>query len=412
MATLKPFPALRPDPTEAKEICAPPYDVLNSEEAREMAEGNPLSFLRVSKPEIEMDPNVDPYSPEVYEHGAANLRRMIREGHLFQDDKPCYYIYKLVMGSHAQIGLVAAASCAEYDANVVKKHELTRPDKEDDRMRHIEILGAQTGPVFLTYRAVPEIDALIDSQIANKPDYDYVADDGIAHTAWVVKDDEVIRKIEEAFQRVPALYVADGHHRSAAAARIAKEHAAKNENHNGEEPYNFFLSVTFPHDQMQILGYNRVVRDLVDMNEEEFLAKLGEVMDISDPIDSPNPTKKGEITMYLGGTWRLLTWKAGVANGEDTVSTLDTALLQANVLDPLLGVRNPRTDKRIHFVGGIRGTAELERLVDSGKHTVAFALYPVSVEDLMAIADEDGLMPPKSTWFEPKLRDAMMSHML
>ena len=412
MATLKPFPALRPDPTEAKEICAPPYDVLNSEEAREMAEGNPLSFLRVSKPEIEMDRGVDAYSPEVYEHGAANLRRMMREGHLFQDDKPCYYIYKLVMGTHSQIGLVAAASCAEYDQDIIKKHELTRHDKEDDRMRHIEILGAQTGPVFLTYRAQPEIDALINSQIAYKPDYDYVADDGIKHTAWVVSDDDTIRRIREAFQKVPLLYVADGHHRSAAAARIAKEHAAANPNHTGGEPYNSFLSVTFPHDQMQILGYNRVVKDLNGATEEEFLEKLARVADISGEPASPSPAGKGEVTMYLGGKWRLLRWKPGVIQGGDTVATLDSALLQQSVLDPLLDIRNPRTDKRIHFVGGIRGTGELERLVNSGDHAVAFALYPVSVEDLMSIADEGGLMPPKSTWFEPKLRDAMMSHML
>ncbi len=412
MAILKPFPALRPDPAKAAQICAPPYDVLNTEEARAMADGNPLSFLRVSKPEIELAADVDPYSKAVYEHGAANLRRLIGGGSLIQDEKPCYYLYRLVMGEHSQLGLVAAASCAEYDTGVIKKHELTRPDKEDDRMRHINILGSQTGPVFLTYRAQPNIDSLFAAQTERDPDYDYVADDGIRHTAWVINDDTVIAQIEAAFVSVPALYVADGHHRSAAASRVAKERAAANPDHTGDEAYNYFLTVTFPDNQMQILGYNRAVKDLNGKDAAAVLEEIAKVADITPAPENHRPRCKSEVTMYIDGKWHLLTWKSEIANSGNSVDRLDVSILQQKILTPVLNIGNPRTDKRITFVGGIRGTGELSKLVNSGEWAIAFALFPTSIGELIAIADEDGLMPPKSTWFEPKLRDAMFCHMI
>jgi uncharacterized protein (DUF1015 family) len=403
---------LRPRFDEAQQICTLPYDVMNTEEAREMAEGNPLSFLRVTRPEIELPDDADPYSPEVYQLGASNMRKLVEQGHLVREDKPVYMFYRLVMGNHTQTGLVAAASCQEYDAGIVKKHELTRPDKEDDRTRHIEILGAQTGAVFLTYRATEETDKLFAEQTARTPDIDYTAKDGIRHSAWMVRDANAIEAIEQAFRNVPALYVADGHHRSAAASRVARDRATRNPGHTGQEPYNYFLTVTFPHNQMQILGYNRAVKDLNGMTEGQFLSRLETVARVEAAPADHRPRRKGEATMFLDGKWHLLTWKKDVVPQADPVGGLDVSVLQERVLTPMLAIGNPRTDKRINFIGGIRGTAELERLVKSGKYAVAFALYPTSVEDLMAIADADGLMPPKSTWFEPKLRDAMAVHVI
>lgn len=413
MATLKPFRILRPRADKAADICTLPYDVMNTEEARRMAEGKPLSFLRVTRSEIEFPEDADPYSDAVYRHGAENLRRMIAEGHLFQDPEPVYMLYKLVMGSHAQVGLVAAASCAEYDNGIIKKHELTRPDKEDDRMRHINILAAQTGAVFLTYKAETSIDAIVAEQTKRTPDIDFTAEDGIRHSAWVVKDAATIGRIEGAFAKVPALYVADGHHRSAAASRVAKERKAANSAHNGTEPYNFFLTVTFPHNQMQIMPYNRAVKDLNGLTEAQVLERIAKIGDLSDAPTDHMPTRKGEATVYIGGKWRLLRFKQAVVDSQpDTVAKLDVSVLQDHVLSPILGIGDPRIDKRISFVGGIRGTGELEKLVNSGKYAIAFAMYPTSINDLMTIADEDGLMPPKSTWFEPKLRDAMAVHLI
>ena len=413
MATLKPFRALRPDPKKAKDICAPPYDVLSSQEAREMAEGNPLSFLRVSKPEIELDPNVDPYSTEVYSHGARNLRGMIDDGHLIQDEKPCYYIYRITMGEHRQTGLVALASCEEYDRGIVKKHELTRPDKEDDRTRHINLLGAQTGNVFLSYRSVSSIDSVLADLSKGTPDYDFVADDGVRHEAWVISDDNDIREIEQSFLTVSTLYIADGHHRSAAASRVAKERQEANAHHTGEEPYNYFLTVTFPHNQVQILGYNRAVKDLNGHTAEELLKKIEEVADVREIPEARQPQKKDEVTFYMDGKWRSFTWLPTVLDhAQSAAATLDVAVLQKEILGPYLGIGDPRVDKRVKFVGGIRGTRELEKLVDSGEWAVAFSMFPTSMRELMAIADEGGLMPPKSTWFEPKLRDGLMVHLI
>ncbi len=412
MAILKPFPALRPTPSSARAICALPYDVVNTEEARAAAEGNPLSFFRVSRPEIELPPGVDPYGDAVYAHGAANLRKLIEAGRLFQDTKPCYYLYRQVMGHHSQTGVVAVASCDEYDRGLVKKHELTRPDKEDDRTRHINILHSQTGPVFLTYRATPEVDQLVHRLTAAEPEVDFVADDDVRHTAWVVSDDEHIRALAAAFRAVPALYIADGHHRSAAASRVARERAASNPQHTGQEPYNFFLAVSFPHNQMQILGYNRAIKDLNGLSADHALERLAQFGKVTNLLNGRNPMHKGEVTFYLDGRWHALTWKNELQHGPDAVARLDVSILQDHVLAPLFAIGNPRTDKRISFVGGIRGIQELERLVNARQFAIAFAMYPTSIEELMAIADEGGLMPPKSTWFEPKLRDAMMCHML
>jgi uncharacterized protein (DUF1015 family) len=412
MATLKPFRTLRPKPELAKDICTLPYDVMSTAEARQMAEGNPLSFLRVTRPELEMADDVDSYSSEVYARGAANLQKLISQGNLVQDDQPVYLLYRLIMGDHVQTGLVAVASCKEYDEGIVKKHELTRPDKEDDRTRHINILGAQTGAVFLTYKATPVLDKIFVEQTKRSPDVDLVAEDGIRHSAWVISETEIITSIEDGFKAVSALYVADGHHRSAAASRVAREKTGQNAHHTGDEDYNYFLTVTFPHDQMQILGYNRAVKDLNNLSVDELLKKLAMVAQISEAPANHLPSSKGECTMYLDGKWHLLTWKPEVAQQGSTVDQLDVAVLQSNVLTPLLSIGDPRTDKRISFIGGIRGTAELEKLVNSGDYAVAFAMYPTSVEELMAIADEDGLMPPKSTWFEPKLRDAMAVHLI
>lgn len=407
MATLKPFRILRPDFARASEVCTLPYDVMNADEARTMAEGKPDSFLRVTRSEIEFPADANPYSDEIYEHGAKNLRRMIDAGVLVREEQPVYMIYRQIMGDHTQYGIVGAASCAEYDSGVIKKHELTRPDKEDDRTRHINILGAQTGAVFLTYPAQPEIDEIVKEQSQRAPDIDFTSEDGIQHTAWMVRDNAAITRLMQAFANVPALYVADGHHRSAAALRVAKERKA-----GDDAPAGLFLTVNFPDNQVQILGYNRVVKDLNGRTKEDFLSELMEIAEVLPAPPEHEPREKGEVTMYVDGEWYLLRWKPAIASRGDAVAQLDVSVLQDNVLSPLLGIGDPRTDKRISFVGGIRGTGELERLVNSGENAVAFALYPTSINDLMTIADQNGLMPPKSTWFEPKLRDAMAVHLI
>lgn len=410
MAILKPFRALHPRPDTAEAVCEPPYDVMNTAEARRMADGNPHSFLRVTRAEIEFPSDADPYSDEVYRRGAENLRRLIKEGILVREQQPVYLLYRLVMGGHSQLGLVAVASCAEYDAGIVRKHELTRPDKEDDRTRHINLLGAQTGPVFLTYKARADVDALLAELSGGEPDIDFTAPDGVRHSSWIVRDGEAAGRIEALFREVPELYIADGHHRSAAASRVARERNAAAA--TGGEPFQYFLTVTFPHDQVRILGYNRAVRDLNGLSGADFLAKLGGAGQLGEAPADHLPRRKGEVTVYLDGKWHLLTWKPELTGEGDPVAGLDVSVLQEQILAPVLAIGDPRLDKRISFVGGIRGTAELERLVDSGEYAVAFALHPTSVEELMAIADAGGLMPPKSTWFEPKLRDAMAVHLI
>ena len=404
MATLKPFAALRPKPELAAQICELPYDVMNSEEAREIAAGNPYSFLHVSKPEIDLEPGVDVYSEAVYAKGAENFRLLQEQGALVQDSQPGYYLYRQIMDGHAQVGLVAAASCAEYDVEIIKKHELTRPAKEDDRVRHIEALDSQTGPVFLTYRADAELDAFFERVIATEPDIDFTAEDGVQHTAWNVFNAGDIAYLQAKFEAIDFLYIADGHHRSAAASRV-------NASRSGAGQSGFFLTVTFPHNQMKILPYNRAVKDLNGLDAESFLKRLGTIFEITEG-GARGCGAKNELGLYLKGTWRRLVFKPEFAKADTPMDELDVALLQNHVLHPILAIDDPRTSDRIDFIGGIRGTAELERLVDGGDYACAFSMYPTSIEDLMAIADAGGIMPPKSTWFEPKLRDAMFCHMI
>lgn len=404
MATVTPFAALRPDPRLAERVCELPYDVMSSAEAKEMAAGNPLSFLRVSKPEIELPDGTDPYSDEVYAKGRENFRKLIDDGVLRQDPQPMFHFYRQVMGKHSQIGLVALASCEEYLKNIVKKHELTRPDKEDDRVRHIESLEAQTGPVFLTYKAVKAIDTLAFRVTAEEPEIDFVAPDGVRHSSWPVSDPADIQLLVEEFEKLPALYIADGHHRSAAAGRVFESRGSAGGSGG-------FLTVIFPHNQMNILAYNRALKDLNGRTSEQVLEELGRVFEISD--DGPaTPAAKHKLGLYLGGKWYGLSFRPAFMTGRPPIDLLDVSLLQTEVLAPLFGIDDPRTSKRIAFVGGIRGTAELEKLVDSGEYACAFSMFPTSIEDLMDIADADGIMPPKSTWFEPKLRDAMFSHLI
>jgi uncharacterized protein (DUF1015 family) len=404
MATIQPFAALRPDPKLADRICALPYDVLSSEEARQIAAGNPLSFLHVSKPEVDLPPSTDLYSPEVYAKGKANFRKLVDQGALRQDKEPCFYLYRQIMGQHQQVGLVAAASCEDYMCGTIKRHELTRPDKEDDRVRHIEALDSQTGPVFLIYRARTKMHELIARRTAQSPQIDFTASDGVRHTAWVVAETSDIDLIRTEFAPTESLYIADGHHRCAAAARVYR--ARKGAGHSGS-----FLSVIFPHNQTQILPYHRVLKDLNGLAPAQLLEKLDSVF-IVHPQGTAQPTRRHELGFYLAGRWHTLNFRPRFAATSDPLEKLDVTLLQKYVLEPIFGISDPRTSTRINFVGGIRGPAELQRLVDEGDYACAFGMYPTGIDELLAIADAGGIMPPKSTWFEPKLRDAMFCHML
>jgi uncharacterized protein (DUF1015 family) len=414
MSIVKPFKALRPKKDFAKQVAAPPYDVISSSEAHEMAAGNALSFLHVNKPEIDLDPDINIYDPVVYKKGAENLKKMIDDKIFMQDADPCFYLYRQIMGKHQQIGLVACASVAEYDEDKIKKHELTRIEKEDDRLNHVMHLNAQTGPVFLTYIAKQEIDFLFSKVTDGEPEYDFSADDGIRHTVWLISDPKIINTIESEFATIDYLYVADGHHRSAAASRACAQLADKNSSHSGDEEYNFFLTVIFPHNQMQILDYNRVITDLNGLDKESFLAQLLDkflVREFSSE-DGYRPSITHDFGMYLDGMWYRLSAIPGTWNDMDPIERLDVSILYENILKPILGIGDLRKDKRIDFVGGIRGLDELRRRVDSGEMQVAFALYPTSIEDLMSIADAGKTMPPKSTWFEPKLRSGLLIHLL
>jgi uncharacterized protein (DUF1015 family) len=412
MSLIRPFAGLRPAPGRAADVAAPPYDVLNSNEARLRAEGRPWSFLHISKPEIDLPEGTDPYDASVYAKGKENFDRMRAEGVLQQDEKPCYYLYRLIMGNHQQIGLVAAASVADYDTNRIRKHEFTRPDKEDDRVRQVDALNAQTGPVFLTYRHDATIDALVSRVTAAAPEFDITADDGVKHAFWPVTDEGDISTITATFDAMPAIYIADGHHRSAAASRVAAMRKAASPNHTGDESYNYFLSVIFPDDQMMILDYNRVITDLNGLSGDELLQQVGEKFSVSAEAAAVKPATNQEFGMYLGGKWYRLRINADCIPANDPVGQLDVSLLASNLIDPILGISDPRRDKRIDFVGGIRGLKELERRVDSGEMAIAFSLFPTRMDQLMSVADANEVMPPKSTWFEPKLADGLVSHLL
>jgi len=401
MAVIKPFAALRPKSELAGQICELPYDVMSSEEARELAKRNALSFLHVSKPEIDLPRGTDLYSAAVYEKGKENFARLIEEGALIQDQRPCFYLYRQVMGKHSQVGLVGVASCEDYLKSIVKKHEYTRPDKENDRVRHIEALDAQTGPAFLVYRAVPEMKALIQKKTAETPEVDFTAKDGVRHTSWTLHETPEVEKI---FGSIRWLYIADGHHRSAAAARVFQ--ARKGAGGSG-----YFLSVIFAHDEIQILPYNRVLADLNGLTPKQVLQRVGLSCEM-DESGAAQPKGRHELGFYFEGRWRTLRFRQTLTSAKDPIQRLDVSLLQDHVLEPIFGIDNPRTSHRINFAGGIRGTGELEKLVNSGEYACAFSMYPTGIDELMAIADAGGIMPPKSTWFEPKLRDGMFSHLL
>jgi uncharacterized protein (DUF1015 family) len=406
LSLIQPFRALRPAPGRAAEILAPPYDVLTSAEARERAKGKPLSFLHISKPEIDLDPTTDPYSRAVYDKAAENFHRMIATGAVIRDARPCYYVYRLTWRDRVQTGLAAVASLADYETNRVRKHELTTPTKEDDRVRQIEAVNAQTGPVMMAYPEAPAIDAMLANAAAGAPQVDVTADDGVRHQMWVISDNATIAALTKTFDALSAIYIADGHHRSAAAARVARGRNSKGGAHE------HFLSVIFPHHQMTILDYNRVVRDLNGRSAEELLAALPDRF-MAAPSDRPvRPATSGEFGMFLGGRWYRLTIKPELIPNSDPIGRLPVTLLARNILEPLFGIKDQRTDKRIDFVGGARGLEGLEQRIRSGEMAVAFALYPTQMSDVMAVADAGGIMPPKSTWFEPKLADGMVNHVL
>jgi uncharacterized protein (DUF1015 family) len=410
MPLIKPFAGLRPAPGRAADVAAPPYDVMNAAEARQMVAGRPWSFLHISRPEVDLPEDIDPFDPAVYAKARANLEQMLAERVLIRDAAPCYYVYRLTMGRHRQTGLVAAASVAAYEADRIKKHEFTRPVKEDDRVRQIDALDAQTGPVFLVYRANTAIDALLARACESAPELDITAADGVQHALWVVDDEAIIERLGVCFEALDSLYVADGHHRSAAAARIARSRRAADPDPAAAHEY--FLSVIFPHDQMQILPYNRVVRDLHGLDAATFLRRIAIPFQVQQSAEPVQPACTAEFGMYLDGNWYRLVLDPARVPWDDPVGRLDVSLLQDNLIEPILGIVDPRRDERIDFVGGIRGLDGLAARVDSGDMRVAISLHATRMDDLMAVADAGEVMPPKSTWFEPKLADGLVSHVL
>ncbi|MEW5847006.1 MAG: DUF1015 family protein [Bacteroidota bacterium] len=412
MVKIKAFKGIRPPREIAKEVAARPYDVLNSQEAK--AEAGEKSLLHITKPEIDFDPIIDEHTQQAYDKAVENFRKWKERGWLVQDPKEMYYVYAQTMEGRTQYGLVAACHFEDYMEGRIKKHELTRPDKEEDRMIHIRIQNANIEPVFFAYPAHKEMDEIISNVVkAKKPEYDFVADDGFGHHFWVIDDEVTIKRITEIFASIPALYVADGHHRTAAAARVGLEKKNANPNHRGDEEYNYFLAVIFPDNQLKIIDYNRVVKDLNGLTSEQFLQKLHEGFVVEEKgTEIYKPQHLHNFSMYLDGKWYSLTAKPGTYNDNDPIGVLDVTILSNLVLDPILDIRDLRTSKRIDFVGGIRGLGELKKRVDSGEMKVAFALYPVSMKQLIDIADTGNIMPPKTTWFEPKLRSGLVIHSL
>ena len=413
MAIFKPFQGYRPPAEIVKELASRPYDVLNSEEARAEAGDNPYCFLRVVKPEIEFSKGTNLYSQEVYDKAKANFQVFIEKGYLVQDKKRHFYVYAQRWGEKTQYGIVGCAGVEDYLNNNIKKHELTRPDKEEDRMKHVRELNANAEPVFFSYPSNQQIDAIVSGLVKDAPVYDFVADDGFGHQFWVIDDDAVISRLEQLFSEVPAFYVADGHHRTAAAALVGNEKKEKNPGHTGDEEYNLFMAVVFPDNQLTIIDYNRVVKDLNGLSKTEFLNLLDKHFVVKEEGSiAYKPDRLHTFGMYLEGTWYSLEARSGTFDDSDPIGVLDVTILSNLVLDEILGIKNMRTDKRIDFVGGIRGLVELERRVNSGEMAVAFSMYPVSMQQLIDIADTGNIMPPKTTWFEPKLRSGLVVHTL
>ena len=411
MVRIKPFAAVRPPKEIAEEVAARPYDVLNSAEAK--AEASEKSLLHITKPEIDFEPMPDEHSQEVYDQAVKNFKEWQEKGWLVQDSKPCYYIYAQTMNGKTQYGLVLCAHTDDYSEGKIKKHELTRKDKEDDRMIHVRIQNANIEPVFFSYPDNAEIDAIVRKYTAGKPEYDFTAEDGFGHHFWVIDDDDTIKRITEIFKDIPAFYVADGHHRTAAAARVGAEKRTGNSGHTGDEEYNFFMAVAFPESQLTIIDYNRVVKDLNGLSPEDFLKALEKDFIVEKKgAGIYKPGHLHNFSMYLGGEWYSLEAKGGRYDDSDPIGVLDVTILSSLVLDKILGIKDLRTDKRIDFVGGIRGLGELSKRVDSGEMAVAFALYPVSMKQIVDIADSGNIMPPKTTWFEPKLRSGLAIHKL
>ncbi len=413
MAIFKPFRGYRPPKEIVKDLASRPYDVLNSAEAREEVGDNKYSFLRVVKPEVELPEGIDPYSQQLYDKARENFRRFIQDGYLVRDNKPNFYVYAQSWGEKTQYGIVGCAGVEDYMNDIIKKHELTRPDKEEDRMKHVRVTNANAEPVFFTYRKEQAIDEIVEKVIQAAPVYDFVADDGFGHHFWVIEDDDLTGKLEKLFAGVDYFYVADGHHRTAAAALVGNEKKKNNPDHKGDEPYNFFMAVVFPDDQLTIIDYNRVVKDLNGLSKEDFLARLEKDFVIEKKGASEyKPAELHEMSMYLEGEWYGMKARAHTYDDNDPIGVLDVTILSNTVLEPLFDIKNLRTDKRIDFVGGIRGLGELKRRVDSGEMKVAFALYPVSMKQLIDIADTGNIMPPKTTWFEPKLRSGLVVNAL
>jgi uncharacterized protein (DUF1015 family) len=406
VAVIRPFRALRPQIDRAESVASVPYDVVNTDEARVLAHGNPFSFLHVSRPEIDLPAGTDIHSDIVYRKAVENFEKLIAECPMEKESEPSIYLYRLIMGNHEQIGIVACCSVDEYDNSTIRKHERTRRDKEDDRTRHMLMLKAQTGPVFLTYRRRADIDDQVSAAVSATPLYDLTAPDGVRHTIWRISDSDSLVK---SFESVPLLYIADGHHRAASASRARAELRDQSFAHTGKEDYNYFLTVIFPDSQVQILAYNRTVQDLNGLSQEQFLDSIKEQFSISENA-SPEPPERGNWSMYLDGKWYGLQLSPATTQPAGTVAGLDVSILQDRLLDPILGIKDVRTDKRVDFIGGLRGTKELERLVDEGKAAVAFSLFPTTVSELLMVSDANEIMPPKSTWFEPKLRDGLLIH--
>ena len=406
MAVIRPFRALRPRSDRAQLVASVPYDVVNTDEARALAAGNPLSFLHVSRPEIDLPAGTDIHSDAVYRKAVENFETLISSCPLEKETELSLYLYRLIMGEHEQVGIVAVCSIDEYDDGTIRKHERTRRDKEDDRTRHMLMLKAQTGPVFLTYRKRADIDEQVGAALNGEPLFDLTAADGVRHTIWRVRETDALVR---SFESVPLLYIADGHHRAASASRARAELREQSFAHTGKEDYNYFLTVIFPDSQVQILAYNRTVHDLNGLTKEEFLDEIRSQFTITENAN-PEPPQRGNWSMYLDGKWYGLQLSPAATQPAGTVATLDVSILQDRLLDPILGIKDVRTDKRIDFIGGLRGTKELERLVNKGKAAVAFSVYPTTVEELLMVSDANEIMPPKSTWFEPKLRDGLLIH--